>query len=99
LSDDLVRFISAAPLAEADEMVDSRYYRLWRYEHGVPEGPSEIPKGEGQLWMFAENIVLHMGAWRRRRLSPSFRVAENIFWRSVLDEKKSEVPFAVSFRC
>ena len=35
----------AAPLVEAREEVGEEYYKMWRYEHGVPEGCSEIPKG------------------------------------------------------
>eukprot|EP00897_Mesotaenium_endlicherianum_P003418 jgi/Mesen1/3103/ME000184S02172 len=34
------------PLVEADSEKGEEYYQLWRYEHGVPEGPVEIPKDE-----------------------------------------------------
>lgn len=34
------------PLVEADKEVDEQYYLLWRLEEGVPEGSTEIPKGE-----------------------------------------------------
>lgn len=35
----------AAPLVEADKETDEGNYVLWRFEHGVAEGPAEIPKG------------------------------------------------------
>ncbi|CAN8246397.1 unnamed protein product [Cochlearia groenlandica] len=34
------------PLVEADEETEESNYLLWRLEHGVAEGSSEIPKGE-----------------------------------------------------
>ncbi|KAF3561654.1 hypothetical protein DY000_02015434 [Brassica cretica] len=34
------------PLVEADKETDESNYLLWRLEHGVAEGSSEIPKGE-----------------------------------------------------
>lgn len=37
---------SVPPLVEAQEEVGEEYYKLWRYENGVAEGSTEIPKGE-----------------------------------------------------
>ncbi|XP_010539968.1 PREDICTED: putative transferase At4g12130, mitochondrial [Tarenaya hassleriana] len=34
------------PLVEADKETDEQNYLLWRLEHGIAEGSSEIPKGE-----------------------------------------------------
>lgn len=51
----LLSFI-AAPLVEADEEVEIRYYELWRLEQGVPEGPREIH--HGKHWL----VQLHLQA-------------------------------------
>eukprot|EP00271_Cylindrocystis_brebissonii_P019062 TRINITY_DN5629_c0_g1_i1.p1 TRINITY_DN5629_c0_g1~~TRINITY_DN5629_c0_g1_i1.p1 ORF type:complete len:458 (+),score=62.42 TRINITY_DN5629_c0_g1_i1:221-1594(+) len=37
---------SIPPLMEAGDEVGEEYYKLWRYEHGVGEGSTEIPTGE-----------------------------------------------------
>lgn len=34
------------PLVEAQEETPEEHFWMWRYEHGVPEGPVEIPKGD-----------------------------------------------------
>ncbi|XP_074583906.1 putative transferase At4g12130, mitochondrial [Curcuma longa] len=37
---------SIPPLVEADKEVGEQHYLIWRYQKGIPEGSSEIPKGE-----------------------------------------------------
>ncbi|CAL9106431.1 unnamed protein product [Musa textilis] len=37
---------STPPLVEADKEVNEQHYLLWRLQKGVPEGSTEIPKGD-----------------------------------------------------
>ncbi|WOL18126.1 transferase, mitochondrial [Canna indica] len=37
---------STPPLVEADKEVNEQHYLLWRFQKGIPEGSTEIPKGE-----------------------------------------------------